>query len=99
VRAIGSVRCLDALARSCGEHGYLIIPNRSAASGLDPFAELVDIFAEAGRLAYVLRTHAEQRDPVSMRAVLDAARVLQTELAEFVHAAEATAPSQLKAVR
>jgi hypothetical protein len=99
MRALQSIRCLEALARSVGECGYLLVPNRSSLTGAEPLAELVDVFVEAGRLAHAHRDHAEQRDPASLRSVLDAARTLQTQIAEFIHAAESTAPPHLKAVR
>ena len=98
MRAVGSIRCLDALARSVGECGYLLVPNRTALTGADPLGELVDVFVEAGRLAAAHRQDAEQRDPQSLADVLDAAHRLQTEIAEFIHAAEAAAPQQLRRV-
>jgi hypothetical protein len=99
MRAIRSVRCLEALARSVGEHGYLLVPNCTVSTGADPFAELCDVFVQTGRLAEAHRAEAAARDPQSLGHVLDAARRLQTELAEFIHAAEVTAPQSLRAVR
>lgn len=99
MRATQSIRCLEALARSVGDCGYLLVPNRRGDSGVDPLAELVDVFIDAGRLAEAQQAHAAARDPQSLSAVLESALRLQTQLAEFIHAAQATPSAALRAVR
>lgn len=100
------VRTLIALTRETGrafalraevaECGFLLVAEPSAR-GLDPIHELVDVFASTGRIADQHRAFARERAPETLRAVIAAAELAMTEIAEFKTAALLDArPSELR---
>lgn len=97
-RVTGRSFALEAEVTDCG---FLLVKSPEAMVVTDAMTELVDVFAGTGRLAESHRAHAARQEPQSLRVVIEAARSLQTEVAEFIQAAETdvpAAPKTLKAV-
>jgi hypothetical protein len=95
-RETGRSFALEAEAHECG---FLLIPQQLAFASDDPMREVLDVFDATGRLACAYRAQVAARDPESLRDVIGCARRLQTEVAEFVHAAETATPHPLRAIR
>jgi hypothetical protein len=96
-RETGRSFALEAEAHECG---FLLVSQQLALGSVDPMRELLDVFDAAGKLASSFRVQVAARDPESLRDVIACARRLQTEVAEFVHAAETAAPANLlRAIR
>jgi hypothetical protein len=91
----GRTFALQAEVEACG---FLMVPQPHGV-GSDPIAELVDVFASTGQLAESHRSHVAARAPETLRDVIASARTLQTEVAEFISAAESDVPRSLKVAR
>lgn len=79
-----------ALAAEVADCGYLLVRHPEANTVSDALTELADVAIGTGRVFEAHREHARKSDPDTMRAIVAAARSLQTEIAEFIQAAEAS---------
>jgi hypothetical protein len=76
-----------ALAAEVGECGFLLVPEPAPVRVQDVDRELLDVFVSAGHMAERHRAHARERAPESLCAVVAAADLAMTEIAEFKAAA------------
>lgn len=87
-RVTGRTFALEAEVADCG---FLLVRNPEAHTASDVLTELADVAIGTGRVFEAHREHARAKDPDAMRAIVAAARALQTEIAEFIQAAETSA--------
>lgn len=76
-----------ALAAEVGECGFLLVSEATPVRVQDVDRELLDVFVSAGHMAERHRAYARERAPESLCAVIAAADIAMTEIAEFKVAA------------